>query len=367
MEDQLVNLLAGTQSPAAATRTQAEESLNQLYTDEGFPLALVSIASHHTVQIEIRQSALLTLKNYVLAGWSPSLDEFKGHILLGDGTKSRLREALFDLSTSNTAERKIQNAASFVVSQIASADYPDQWPSLLDALLRIIPEASDTKLHGALKVLAELVQDGLDEGQFFRAAQNLVNVLFLVAADESRKPVLRALAVSIFKECFNTLQVVMEDHKQDVKAFAEQSLSSWVPVFLKVLNAPLGVPPEGPQAESDGSLELYRGMVALKVQVARVCPPRHLLLPILNRIAGPRHHQKHSAIRPIAAKPCSILGSMGRAVAITGDIPVHLHRERRRESSRRSRRSPVHFGLCNPRGSRLHAVLSESAANKEGA
>lgn len=275
MEEELGQLLAGTQSPATTTRTQAEEGLQQLYPNESFPLALISIASHHTVQTEIRQSALLNLKNYVLAGWSPSLDEFKGQILLGEEVKSRVRNALLELSTNDSAERKIQNAASFVVSKIANADYPDQWPSLLDTLLHIIPEASDTRLHGALKVLAELVQDGLDEAQFFRAAQNLVNVLYTVAANNSRKAFLRALAVSVFRECFNTLQVIIEDHKQDVKAFAEHSLSNWVPVFLEVLSTPLGAPPEGNQSETDGTLELFRGTVALKVQVARVCSPKH--------------------------------------------------------------------------------------------
>lgn len=326
MEDHLGQLLAATQSPAAATRTQAEENLQQLYTNESFPLALVSIAAHETVQTDIRQSALLNLKNYALAGWSSSLDEFKGQVLLGDEVKSRVRDSLLELSTSDTAERKIQNAASFVVSKIASADYPDQWPSLLDTLLHIIPGASDTRLHGALKVLAELVQDGLDEAQFFRAAQNMVNVLYVVAANESRKPVLRAFAVSVFRECFNTLQVVLEDHKQDVKAFAEQSLGNWVPIFLNILNTPLGAPPQGSQAESDGTLELYRGTVALKVQVARVCLSSwRSSLPSLILDLGTCHNPKRLAICPLSAKPCSFFGRLGRTTPSTACIPGHVH------------------------------------------
>ena len=270
MEEQLVGLLANTQSPNTTTRSQAEESLQQLWIDENFPLALVSIASHDSVQTEIRQSALLTLKSYVLATWSPSLEEFKGQVVLGDEPKARVRDCLFSLATSETADRKTRNAASYVVSKIASADFPDQWGGLLDTLLELIPQASDTRLHGALKVLAELVQDGLDEGQFFQVAQNLVNVLHTVASNDQRKPVLRALAISVLKECFTTLEVVIEAHRADVKAFVEKALTEWIPTFLSVLNAQLGPPPDPATTTEGGSSNPYHGLVALKVQVARV-------------------------------------------------------------------------------------------------
>lgn len=276
MDDQVIPLLAATQSSAAAPRQQAEASLEQLYANPSFPISLASIASHTSVDLSVRQSALFVLKNYVLASWHPEFDEFKGQVLLDDESKSRLRSILLELATSDGVDRRVQLAASYVVSKIAGADFPEEWPDLLHTLLNLVHSSpSDARLHGALKVLAELVSDGLDEAQFFRIARDLVKVLHTVAADGSRRAKLRALAVSVLKEGFNTLQVLQEDHKVEVAAFAEESLGEWMVLFLEIINAPLDAPPVGGDDSENDPLEVIRGLVALKIQVIRVRQKLH--------------------------------------------------------------------------------------------
>lgn len=267
MDELLIHLLGETHSSSGGPRQAAERQLQDLYFNENFPLTLCSIAAHDSIPISIRQSALLALKNFVLVGWSPSIDEFKGQVLVSEEAKDRLRGALLDLATSDTAERKIQSAASYVVSKIASSDYPDHWSGLLHALLQLVPEAGDTRLHGALKVLAELVEDGFSEKQFFIVAQDLVNVLRTAAENQARKPALRALAVSVFRGCFDTLEMVLEDHKVAVKTFAEGIINAWMPFFMSILKTRIS---EG-RPEDDNQTEQYRGMVALKLQVVKVC------------------------------------------------------------------------------------------------
>lgn len=209
-----------------------------------------------------RQAALLALKTFVLAGWSPSLDEFKGQVLVSDENKERIRAATLELATSADTERKIQNAASYVVSKIASADFPQDWSGLLPTVLHIIPTSSGSRLHGALKVLADLVEDGFSEDQFFSIAQHLVSTVHGVAQNVQVELMLRALAVSVFRSSFDTLEMVLEDHKSAVKQFAEQTISVWMPVLTEVLSSKL--PQKGEQPE------LYKGMIALKVQVVKV-------------------------------------------------------------------------------------------------
>ena len=295
MEEQTVQLLIATQSAAFAPRQQAEDRLQQLYANEALPLSLASIASQDSVELPVRQAALLNLKNYVLAGWSPEFDEFKGQVLLSDETKSRVRESLLQLSTTHAAiDRKVQSAASYVVSKIASSDFPEQWPNLLQILLDIIrSDASDRRLHSALKVLSELVSDGLDEAQFFPIAQELVDCLYTVARNQHRRPKLRALAVSVFKDCFNTLQVVLEGHRAEIKAFVEQSLSSWIDLLLSIINTHLPTPPDSDDREDDGPLESYRGIIALKVQVSRVLITIRMQFP---SVISPRSPALFSAI-----------------------------------------------------------------------
>lgn len=163
-----------------------------------FPISLCSIASHTSVPFNLRQSALLYLKTLVLSAWSPSLDNYKGEVTIDENVKPQIRDALLKIATSEDAtdDRKVKAAASYVVSKIASADFPDQWPNLLPTLLHLIPTATPPQLHGALKVLSDLVEDGLSEEQFFAVARDLVKVVYDVSVDESRKPVLRALGAS---------------------------------------------------------------------------------------------------------------------------------------------------------------------------
>lgn len=125
---------------------------------------------------------------------------------------------LLEVATSAGTDRKIKGAASSAVSKMAASDFPVQWPELLPTLLHVIGSGSDGQVHGALKVLQDLVDDCFNEEQFFGAARELLNTLWNVAAvNESRPSILRALAVSVFRSSFDILEMVMEEHKAAVK------------------------------------------------------------------------------------------------------------------------------------------------------
>lgn len=273
-----MRLLAETQSAQEGPRKNAEWQLKQQYANPDFPLALVSVGAHNDVPVEVRQSALLYLKTFVLAAWSPQFDEFAGQLFADDSKKVQIRQKLLELALSGHDERKIKSAASLVVSKIATADFPDEWPDLLPTVLNVVDNGEDGQLHGALKVLNELVDDCFNEEQFFKVARDLVKGVYDVAINENRKPTLRALAVSVFRSCFDTLEMVMGDHKADVKAFADETLGGWIPFFINTLKSPLpSAPTEGQQ--SNEVSELYRGCVALKLQIVKVLMRIRSVLP----------------------------------------------------------------------------------------
>lgn len=270
MEEQLVRLLQETLAPQEASRKNAEWQLRQQYGNPDFPVALVSVGSHSNIPIEVRQAALLFLKLFILDCWSEQFDEFKGQLYADGDRKARIRQSLLDLCVSGHDERKVKSAASLVVSKIASADFPTDWPDLLPTILNILRTGSEAQLHGALKVLGELVDDCFNDEQFFQVARDLVSVVHGVAVNESRKTTLRALAVSVFKSCFDTLEMVLEDHKAEVKGFAEETLSGWIPFFIETLKASLPpAPTDEDEEEETGAPDLWRGAVALKLQVVK--------------------------------------------------------------------------------------------------
>ncbi|KAH7095861.1 armadillo-type protein [Paraphoma chrysanthemicola] len=271
MEDQLVQLLSATQTAQEGPRKHAEQQLLSYYGHQELPLGLVSIACHDNIPLNIRQAALLYLKQFVLAGWSNSFEEFKGQILVTDENKLLIRQQMLHLATMDQLDRKLKSAAGLVVSKIANADYPDQWPDLLDNLIQLIPNATDGQLHGALKVLSELVDDCFNEQTFFRVAEELIRVMYDVAVNEQRKPVLRALACSVFRGTFDILEMILEDNKAVVKGFADGVLKQWIPFFINILKTRLPEPPSFQDDEADSSgAELYKGLVALKLQVVKI-------------------------------------------------------------------------------------------------
>ena len=266
-----MRLLTETQSSQEGPRKNAEWQLKQQYSNPDFPVALISIGTHNDVPIAVRQAALLYLKTFVLACWSPQFDEFNGQLYADEGKRAQIRQSLLDLAVSGRDERKIKSAASLVVSKIATADFPDDWPDLLPTVLNVVGTGTDTQLQGALKVLNELVDDCFTDEQFFKVARDLVKVLYDVAVNESQRPNLRALAVSVFRSCLDTLEMVMDDHKAEVKGFADEALAGWIPFFITTMKSSLPpAPAEGDESKETGAQELYRGTVALKLQVVKV-------------------------------------------------------------------------------------------------
>ena len=266
--------LAATLASDAAVRNDAERHLADLSTNEAFPISLISIASHTSVPKELRQSALFSLKRLVVKTWSPSIEEYDGTNSVTDAVKEQVRQSLLSLAISGDGEVQVIRAASDVVSKIASADFPEQWPNLLSTVLQQIRQAHADQLHGILIVLGNLVEDGFDEEQFSGSAIDLVKALYDVSTDNEKKLTSRALAVSTFRACFDTMELVFQTNKVAVKQFMQTASDAWTPFFLDVLNMPLpNMPKEGQEDVDTETVKTWRGVVALKTQVVKVRGP----------------------------------------------------------------------------------------------
>lgn len=274
MEQQVLHLLQATTRPDTAVIRDAEQGLLRLYSQPEFPFALLTIASHNDIESGSRKAALTALKNYISATWSPQFDEtFSGTIYLNDDAKSRVREQVFAICTVEgdqaPKDTSIQGLAAGVASKIATVDFPDAWPSLFPSLLTILNSSTnDAPIHGALRVLAELIDSGLTEEQFFMVARDLVNALQHVAVDHNRGLIVRAMTLNVFRSCFEMLEMVMVDHAAAVRAFLDESLKAWMPLFMETLKQSLPEPVNAAMNQSDSQ---SRGLVALKVQVVKVC------------------------------------------------------------------------------------------------
>jgi importin-9 len=353
MEQQVVQLLQNTTSAQDSTRKPAESSLIHLYSDSSFPFALLSISTNLQVAAYLRQSALLTLNRYVQATWSPLFDEdFKGTIVLNEEQKSQIRSQVLTIclgeDVGTTDERKVKNAAALITGKIASVDFPDAWPELLPALQHIIAgTTSDGQVHGALRVLSELVESSFTEDQFFAIARDLVNGLQKVALNTTRKPIVRAMAMNVFRGCFDTLEMVMEDHKVAVKGFLDEAIKGWMSFFVETLKLVIPeAPGEADETKPDGLPSLWRGTIALKLQVVKVSSQRlECVGGGLTRFVDTREGPKRVSSSSHTPRYYPLPSRMGRRLEITIRISSPLHQQRTPRPTRRFRRPSVHSGL----------------------
>jgi hypothetical protein len=110
MEDELVQVLANTQSPNQPVRHQAEISLNHAKTNPAFPISLANIAAHEPIDVSIRQAALTTLRQFVEKNWNPDALDTEPSVPIPDDAREQLRQVLLGLSL-NQENRKVKNGA----------------------------------------------------------------------------------------------------------------------------------------------------------------------------------------------------------------------------------------------------------------
>lgn len=69
-----------------------------------------------------------------------------------------------------------QNQAS-LVSTISSADWPDQYPTLLNDLIGLLTSGNPVSVQGAMEVFVEFVQSDLTEEQLLPVLRDLLPIL----------------------------------------------------------------------------------------------------------------------------------------------------------------------------------------------
>ena len=272
MEQQLLAILAATQSSDGPTRLAAELQLKGLYSDQAFPGALVTIGAHPDVALPERIVALVVLKQLVGSGWSAALEEFEGKVLFSDDVKADIKNRSLAIVFDGNIDSKVINQTAVIVSKIARAEFPEDWPTLLDLLLSQQSTANDTVTEAILIVLGELVQDGLDEDQFYLSARGLVKFFHDVAVDGSKKLLVRAHALGVLRMCFDSVETLKEREEIGIKEFIRDLCDAWLSFFKDVLNEGMPTLPTTEQ-ENEGENEVaatWRGVVALKIQVIEV-------------------------------------------------------------------------------------------------
>lgn len=132
-----------------------------------FLFSLIQISLNDSLDLSIRQAALLNLKRIVPLYWSPAFDKYIGPNTINQEIKKLLRDSLLKLI--GDPDSKIRSSSGYAIVQIAAVDYPDEWPDLLDYLYNITTneQSSMFEIIGSLCVLQEIFDDLVSDEQFY--------------------------------------------------------------------------------------------------------------------------------------------------------------------------------------------------------
>ncbi|KAF9235123.1 ARM repeat-containing protein [Melanogaster broomeanus] len=232
-------ILVDTLSPDTNVRIAAELKLSEVLQHKGEFIRLQELMQSDGISTHWRiiHSASIILRKYVTERWSPYFSGFKGNAPSVE-VKAQIRHAVFQ--GLSDPDRKIRSLSAHTLSSIASCDWPDEYPELLNGLIGLISSSSPNSVHGAMQVFTEFIKSDLTEDQILPVLRQLLPVLLAILSDaQQHSPLTRARTVSVFRQCVTALYMVKEQHPQSVKEATENILPVWLDAFTEILRHPV--------------------------------------------------------------------------------------------------------------------------------
>ncbi|KAK4258307.1 hypothetical protein QN277_007767 [Acacia crassicarpa] len=236
----LAVILQAALSPNPDERKAAEQSLDQFQYAPQHLVRLLQIIVDNNYDMGVRQVASIHFKNFIAKNWSPHDSESQQKILQSD--KDVVRDHILVFVTQVPPLLRVQLGEC--LKTIIHADYPEQWPHLLDWVKHNL---QDQQVYGALfvlRILSRKYEFKSDEErtpvyriveETFPHLLNIFNRLVQIANPSLEVAELIKLICKIFWS-----SIYLEIPKQ---LFDHNIFNAWMVLFLNELERP--VPLEG--------------------------------------------------------------------------------------------------------------------------
>lgn len=237
-----LNLIVNQNSPDNNVRTKAELDFNEITKKNPSQSAFILIKlsswnnQEHLIPLDIKQSCLLHLRRLVPKYWSLGFESFVGPVISQD-LKVSIRNDLIQLATSSP-ESKIRSGSSYVITQIAAADYPDEWPSLLNDLYQLTTNYNnEIAMIGGLTVLNDLFDDLITEEQFWEGGvgNQLINHILQILNQPALSSNIKSNTIKLYQSVFRTLKSPEAFNSQERVRSVKDHVISSTSVFCRLL------------------------------------------------------------------------------------------------------------------------------------
>ncbi|EGV63841.1 hypothetical protein PSN45_004085 [Yamadazyma tenuis] len=204
----VLKLIEDQNSSNNNSRRVAELEFNHLVAQDPSKVCyvLIQVPMESSYPQYVRQSCLLHLRRLVPKYWSMAFESFSGTPISQD-LKSVIRDNLIKLVMTSQPS-KIKNSASYVIVQIAVADYPDEWPDLLNTLYEYSRDFNNQPaVEGSLKVLNDLFDDLVTEEQFWdqNVGKQLIDHITSILSTDNLSPEVKINCIDLYKNVLNYL------------------------------------------------------------------------------------------------------------------------------------------------------------------
>ncbi|XP_009339901.2 importin beta-like SAD2 [Pyrus x bretschneideri] len=227
-------------------RKAAEQSLNQFQCTPQHLVRMLQIIVDSNCDMAVRQVGSIHFKNFIAKNWSPLDPDVQQKISQSD--KDVVRDHILVFVTQVPPLLRVQLGEC--LKTIIHADYPEQWPRLLDWVKHNL---QDQQVYGALfvlRILSRKYEFKSDEErtpvyriveETFPALLNIFNRLVQIPNPSLEVADLIKLICKIFWS-----SIYLEIPKQ---LFDANVFNAWMMLFLNILERP--VPSEGQPSDPD--------------------------------------------------------------------------------------------------------------------
>ncbi|KAL4271376.1 hypothetical protein GQ457_13G028220 [Hibiscus cannabinus] len=232
----LVVVLQAALSPNPPERKAAEESLNQYQYTPQHLVRLLQIVIDNNCSMAVRQVASIQFKNFIAKNWAPLDPSEPQKILQSD--KDVVRDHILVFVAQVPPLLRVQLGEC--LKTIIHADYPEQWPRLLDWVKHNL---QDQQVYGALFVLQILARKYEFKSEEERTPvhhiveetfPHLLNIFNRLVQIEKPAVEVADLIKLICKIFWSSIYLEIPKQLLDPNAF-----NAWMMLFLNVLERPV--------------------------------------------------------------------------------------------------------------------------------
>jgi len=237
--NQILNLLNFTLGTSDVERKTAEIHLKEAEKTPGYAISLLKIVGSNQIEISLRQSAAIYLKQLVRDHWTSC--SVTPTFVLAEEDKSILKANIVEILI--CSPKRIRDQISLCLRDMVEEDYPEKWNDLLPKILSYITSNNPSAMEGALEALRvtikryEFTQPGKSRRkplqQLVESTFPLLLELFssLIGTNEVQAAIMLKTIIKMFWSSINfgIPPYILND----------QNLSSWMKALFSLFRKPI--------------------------------------------------------------------------------------------------------------------------------